>query len=158
MLTAQVGPLRFVGGSRHYNARFFGCHYYFTRRAVVAAVRRFRGCRSFEVPLDLRTYPLTNRNRHAVADHSIRIISASGERECVRHALQTRILSNCLRSYSARESRIRNESCAQVFGVVRHAGWCDIAPFWIADYRFIAILAGETSVHILRNVCSWLRL
>jgi hypothetical protein len=33
---------------------------------------------------------LSDRNRHAVADHSICIVTASGERKCVRQALQAR--------------------------------------------------------------------
>jgi hypothetical protein len=31
VLTAQVGPLRFVEGSPHHNAAIFGCHYDFAR-------------------------------------------------------------------------------------------------------------------------------
>jgi hypothetical protein len=41
---------------------------------------------------------------------------------------------------------------------MRDAGWSDIAARRIADYRFIAILAGESSVHIIGNVRGWFRL
>ena len=50
---------------------------------------------------------------------------------------------------------VGNEARAQIFGVVRDAGGCDVATFWIADDWLISILAGETSVYIIRNVWSW---
>ena|ERR1044071_6875836 len=95
-----------------------------------------------EVSLDLGTNPLTNRNGYTVANHSIRIVSASGKSECVGYALQPRILSDGVWSHSQRESRIRNKSRAQVLRVMRNAGWCDVAALRVADYRFVTVLAG----------------
>ena len=112
----------------------------------------------FKIAFDLRADPVTDRHGYAIADHSIRVVSTAVKCECVRYALQARIFSNCVRSYSERESRISKKSRAQVFGVMRDAGWCDVAARGITNYRFVAILARQAPVYIIRNVRIWIRL
>jgi hypothetical protein len=78
-----------------------------------------------EIPRNLRANPFSNRDGDAIPNHSIGIVVAPRERECFRHSLQPRVFSNCVRPRAARKPPVRNQSRAQVFGVMRHAGGCD---------------------------------
>jgi hypothetical protein len=59
-----------------------------------------------EIPRNLRADPFSNRDGDAIPDHSVSIIIASRESECVRDSLQPGVLSNRVRPRALRESLI----------------------------------------------------
>jgi hypothetical protein len=102
---------------------------------------------ALEIASYLSSNPFPNRNSHTIPDHSIRIVGAAGECE-----------PYTVREYARLQGVPDSQPRAQVFGVMRDAGGCDISTFWIADGRSVSVFTGETSVHIIRNVRSWLGL
>jgi len=71
-----------------------------------------------EIPRNLRADPFSNRNGNTIPDHSVGIVIASSESECVWDSLQPGVFSNRVRPHAARKSLIGNQSRAQVFGVM----------------------------------------
>ena len=104
-----------------------------------------------EIPRNLRANPFSNRDGDAIPDHSVSIVIASHESECVRDSLQPGVFSNRVGSHAARKPPIGNQSRAQVFGVVRNASGCDVPSLRIANNRAITILAGKAATYIVRN-------
>jgi hypothetical protein len=107
---------------------------------------------SSEIPRNLRADPFSNRDGNAIPDHSVSVRVASRESECVRDSLQPGVFSNRVGPRAARKPPVRNQPRAQVFGVMRNAGWCDIPALGIADNRAITILAGKAATNIVRDV------
>jgi hypothetical protein len=99
-----------------------------------------------------RPNPFTYRNRHPIPDHSVSIITAPRENECVRNSLQPGVFSNRIRPHAVRKPSVRHQSRAQVFGVMRHASGCNVPALGVADNRAITILAGKSPAHIVRDV------
>src|SRR5438105_875937 len=84
-----------------------------------------------EVSDNFRPDPFPNRNRDTIPDHPVRIVRAADESKCVRHTLEARVFSNCVRSHALWKSSIDDQSGAQVFRVMRHAGGRDVTAFRI---------------------------
>src|SRR6266404_5629600 len=112
---------------------------------------------STKIPFNLRADPFPYRHRDTIPDHSIRVVVASRESERVRDSLQPGVFSNGVRPRAARKPSIGNQSRAQVFGVVRNTGGCDVPAFRIADNRPVSICAGEAPANIVRDVRRRLR-
>src|SRR5207253_3568220 len=72
-------------------------------------------------------------------------------REFVRHALEPSIFADGVRAHAMRESFVGNESCTQVFGVMRNAGRRNITSFRIADDWSVAIRSRQPLPHVVRN-------
>src|SRR5207302_8388506 len=72
---------------------------------------------SLEISDNLRADPLSNWNRDAIPDHSVRIVRAADESKCVGHTLKPRVFSHGIRSHAVWKSSIDNQSGAQVFRV-----------------------------------------
>src|SRR6266852_5237309 len=97
-----------------------------------------------KIPCNLRADPFPYKHIDTIPNHSISIIVATRESECVRNSLQPGVFSNGVRPRAARKSTVRNQSRAQVLCVMRDAGGCDVPAFRIADNRPVAIRAGES--------------
>ena len=95
---------------------------------------------------------LAYRNRDSIPDHSVSIITAPRENECVRNSLQPGVFSNRIRPHAVRKPSVRHQSRAQVFGVMRHASGCNVPALSVADNRPVSICPSETPYHIVRDV------
>ena len=76
-----------------------------------------------EVSDNFRPDPFPNRNRDTIPDHPVRIVRAADESKCVWHTLEARVFSDCVRSHAFWKSSIDDQSGAQVFRVMRNAGF-----------------------------------